>query len=137
MWGGSPRSDLEDCYINLLSECVNLTTLALYFPSSHSQSVWTKLRDTVLTLTINGKLTSLAFYSYELWRDSLFNTSYYNIHIILQGLADSEIARSRLKSLHLAFIGLYLARNRTTSPVKLPKLGLPHHQKNIPGATRL
>jgi hypothetical protein len=55
IWGGS--SDLQDsgaweeCYVNFLLECVNLTTLALYFQHSHLEREWFKLRDMVLTLT--------------------------------------------------------------------------------------
>jgi hypothetical protein len=125
MWGGSWQSDpnaREDCYINFLSGCVNLNTLALYFQFSHSQSRWTKLRDTVLTLMTNGKLTSLVFYSYDLWHDSLFKTFYYNVHIVLQAVADSEIARNRLKSLHLALACISPETERLVLS-SFPKLG--------------
>jgi hypothetical protein len=109
MWGGSSRSDSnawEECYINFLSKCTNLTTLALYFRSSHCERRWIKLRDAVLTLMTRGKLTSLVFYNHEIYDIDRRRYCEYNVHPILRAVADSEIARNRLKSLHLALYNI-------------------------------
>jgi hypothetical protein len=105
MWGGSSRSDSnawEEISVSFLSQCVNLTTIALYFRFSHGERRWIKLRDVVLTLMTKGELKSLVFYNYEVYDGGLRRYCEYNVHPILQTVADSEIARNRLKSLHLA-----------------------------------
>jgi hypothetical protein len=108
MWGGSSGPEdseaWEDFYINFLRECVNLTTLALYFQSSHFEREWTKLRDAILTLMTKGKLTSLVFYNYRLYESDFFFLRYceHNVRPILQAIAHSDLARCRLKRLHLA-----------------------------------
>jgi hypothetical protein len=106
MWGSSSKSEdsgaLEEYYTSFLLECVNLTTLALYFRSSHFEREWTKLRDAVLTLMTKAKLHSLVFYDHDIYDGSSHRYCERYVHPILQTVAASEMARARLKSLCLA-----------------------------------
>jgi hypothetical protein len=105
MWGGSSGSNseaLEGLCVNFLLECVNLATLGLCFQSLHLEGEWIKLQEAVVTLMTQGKLTSLVFCNYDVYRLGRRRNRESSVHPILQAVADSDIAQSRLKSLHLA-----------------------------------
>jgi hypothetical protein len=105
MWGGSSKSGseaLEGLCVNFLLGCVNLTTLSLCFRSLHLVGKWIKLQEAVVTLMTQGKLTSLVFSNYDVFSLGRRRHRESSVHPILQAVADSDIARSRLKSLHLA-----------------------------------
>jgi hypothetical protein len=76
----------------------------------------------VLALMTNGKLTSLVFYSYETYSNSWYGASDDNVQIIIQAVADSEIARNQLKSLHLALFRI-LPETELLIPSSFPNLG--------------
>jgi hypothetical protein len=109
IWGGPSSAQdpgaWEDYLVNFLQECVNLTTLGIWFDTSYIDHWWVKLQDTVLSLVTEGKLTSLGLYSFDAFigLDPFYNE--YNARSLLGAIANSEIARARLKSLDLALSG--------------------------------
>jgi hypothetical protein len=125
MWGGSSSSKdskaWEDYYEKFLQECANLKNLNLWFHTSHFERQWIKLRNALLFLMINGKLTSLGFYCYNVAFGSEGSYCEYNVHLILHAIAESETARSRLKTLDLALSGVSL-ETETLIRSKFPKL---------------
>jgi hypothetical protein len=117
IWGDKSRSNPQDfeaweeCLVNFLRECIQLTTLSLYFEYDFSLSTfdmerrWFKLRDTVLFLITQGKLTSLVFYRCYLPIRGGGGFYEWNVDPILQAITESETARTRLKNLGLALSG--------------------------------
>jgi hypothetical protein len=127
MWGGSsdPQNSeaWEECLVNFLQECTNITTLCLYFKASHFERQWIKLRDAVLSLITQGKLTSLVFCNSDPYFRSKSSYCEYNVHPILQGIAESETAQFRLKSLNLS---LFTALSETEKLIKSSFPNLEH-----------
>jgi hypothetical protein len=117
IWGDKSRSNPQDfeaweeCLVKFLRECLHLTSLSLFFEYDFSLGTfdkghrWFKLRDTVLFLINQGKLTSLVFYHCYLpirWGGAFCE---WNVDPILQAITESETARTRLKNLCLAVSG--------------------------------
>jgi hypothetical protein len=91
----------EQILVKFLQQCINITTLDLWFRPSLPEHQWSNLRDVALSLITQRKLTYLGFYG----RGPIFGIKgsgcKYNVHLILQAIAESESARTRLKGLYL------------------------------------
>ncbi|PVG03013.1 hypothetical protein CPB86DRAFT_859491 [Serendipita vermifera] len=107
IWGNAYDPDpLEEYNVKLLQEflreCTNLTSLGLYLYPVNSVYVWRELANTVLCLIERGKLTRLGFYSPAIVEGSNMFTDDWTVVHVLEAIAKSEMACSRLKSLDLA-----------------------------------
>ncbi|PVG03016.1 hypothetical protein CPB86DRAFT_490977 [Serendipita vermifera] len=103
IWGPvKGRDPLTDYNVKFLQECVGLTCLGLYFDGTGPEEAQAELQDTVISLMVRGKLTCLGFYSPDMVQGGIFHESHRVVSDLLEVIANSETARSRLKSLDLA-----------------------------------
>ncbi|PVG03015.1 hypothetical protein CPB86DRAFT_490975 [Serendipita vermifera] len=103
MWGTEDdRDSLADCNVKFLQECVELTSLGLYFNRVYIKQRWTKLQHAIVSLMERRNLRHLGLYAETTVKGERCIEHRWAVVHLLRAIANSEMARSHLKSLDLA-----------------------------------
>ncbi|PVF96124.1 hypothetical protein CPB86DRAFT_816604 [Serendipita vermifera] len=102
-------SEMHDCAIDLLPVCTSLTSLSLYFqdtyyqpfPSAEDEANTRRLGRTIASLMEEGKLSTLGLYAKDMLLGDAEISNSYPFAKIIETVAGSEQARTRLKVLDL------------------------------------
>ncbi|CAG8638503.1 7008_t:CDS:2, partial [Acaulospora colombiana] len=106
IWGNHPDS-LEECNVRILQECVNLTSLGLYFVRLSSMNEeWKRVQDAVVSLIEGGKLTHLGLYSHNIFQGGVGPFREYGANEMIKAIYTSETARFHLKGVDVTFTWL-------------------------------
>ncbi|PVF96131.1 hypothetical protein CPB86DRAFT_787274 [Serendipita vermifera] len=93
--------ELEEYSAGIISTCREVTALKLYFHDPDYE--WKRVPQEVLSLVENGNLSSLGIYSQGTLNDMWESGSNSSPNKVLQSLAESEVAQTRMRCLEIAF----------------------------------